>query len=262
MQPVWWRPHLRQLPDLTGLKAFAAYAPVDDVMPYLVDRLDLPAGGAVLDLGCGTGSFAIRLAQWGYRVVAVEEAEPMLAGAREEAERWQVEPEFRCQARTALRDRSAYDGVLMLDFGTMSDADNAQALRSVAAALRPGGRVVFSTCNPYYWSREPRTEHRTTDGLDIVRRYVFDFDAGTVRSRVRLIHADGARRDLPDARYRAYTIPELRALTAAVGLADLAICGEDEDGLPQPDEPLATLTTQFFHCVALRPVIGEGGEGI
>jgi len=262
MQLVWWRPHLRQLPDLTGLKSFSAYGQVDELMPYLVGVLGLPEGGAVLDLGCGGGSFAVRLAQWGYRVTAVEEAEPLLAAAREEAARWQVEPEFRCHPRVALRDRAAYDGALVLDFGTLPDADGAQTLRAVTAALKPGARVAFSTCNPYYWSREPRTEHRVAEGLDIIRRYDFDFETGTLRSRVRLIQPDGARRDLPAARYRAYTIPELRALAAAVGLADLAICGEDEEGRPQPDEPLATLTTRFFHCAALRPVIGEGGEGI
>jgi hypothetical protein len=83
-----------------------------------------------------------------------------------------------------------------------------------------------------------------------------------VQSRVRFILPSGERKDLPSARYRAYTIPELRSLVGATGLADLKIWGEDEDGMPQPDEPLDSLNTRFFHCVAMRPVTGESGEGI
>ena len=42
--------------------------------------------------------------------------------------------------------------------------------------------------------------------------------AGTVVSRVRCIRGSAERVDLPVARYRAYTVPELRALTTATGL--------------------------------------------
>ncbi len=122
--------------------------------------------------------------------------------------------------------------------------------------------MVFSTCNPYYWSREPRTEHLALEGNDIIRRFTFDFPSGSVQSRVRFILRSGERKDLPSARYRAYSIPELRNLVGACGLADLRIFGEGEDGVPQGEEPLDSLNTRFFHCVAMRPVTGESGDGI
>lgn len=262
MNHVWWRSHLRKLPDLGFLGTLGSFQEVDDLMPFLTGVLDAPAGGRIVDLGCGRGSFAVRFAQWGYQVTGVEEAAPLLQIARQAAERWEVEPELRQADLRSLPERSHFDGALVLDFGTLSDTDNSEMMRAVAAALKPGARVVFSTCNPYYWSREPRTLHSAVEGTDIIRRFAFDFPTGAVQSRVRFILPNGERKDLPKARYRAYTIPELRSLVAAVGLADLKIYGEDADGLPQTEEPLDSLNTPFFHCVAMRPVTGESGEGI
>lgn len=262
MNHVWWRSHLRLLSELGFLEKFGDFQEVDDTMPFLTEALDLPTGGRLLDLGCGRGAYSVRMAQWGYRVTAVDDAEPLLAAARSAAAQRGVELEFRHGDLRELPERSVFDGALLLDFGTYGDADNADIMRAVGTALRPGGRLVFSTCNPYYWAREPRTEHRTADGSDIVRHFSFDFVSGSVTSRVRLILPGGERKSLPAARYRAYTVPELRGLTQAVGLADLRIYGQDEAGRPRTDLPLDSLSTPFFHCVALRPVTGESGEGI
>lgn len=262
MNHVWWRTHLRKLPELGFLEKFGNYEAVDAAMPFLIEALGLPPGGRVLELGCGRGTISIRLAQWGYRVTGVDESEPMIAVARSAGRQRGAEVDFRCADPRLIPDRSAFDAALIPDFGTLPDADNAMMIRTVAAALRPGGRLVFGSCNPYYWSREPLTEHRIVNGMDVIRSHQFEFPTGTLMTRVRCILPDGTRRDLPRARCRAYTLPELHALTSATGLADLRIFGEDEHGLPRPDRPLDSLRTPYFHAVALRPVTGEGGEGI
>ncbi|MBM3458205.1 MAG: class I SAM-dependent methyltransferase, partial [Armatimonadetes bacterium] len=190
MKHVWWRTHLRALADLGPLARFGDFQEVDGFLPYLLESLELPAGGSVLELGCGRGSFSIRLAEWGYRVTGVEESEPMLALARTSAERRGVELELRCASRRTVPERNTFDGALILDFGSLSDVENADQLRSVAAALRPGGRVVFSTCNPHYWARASETEHEVREGADVLRRNSFDFEAGCLLSRVRCIFAD------------------------------------------------------------------------
>ncbi len=262
MNHVWWRTHLRKLPELGFLARFGNYVEVDRAMPFLAEALDLPSGARVLELGCGRGSFSIRLAQWGYQVTGIDESEPMLAVAREEARHREVEVEFRQGDLRELPERSVFDGALLLGFGTLSDPDNAAMMRAVAAALKPGGKLVFGTCNPYAWAREPITEHRAQEGVDIIHRYRFDFGTGCLSSRVRCILANGERRNLPEASFRAYTLPELKALTAATGLADLRVYGQDETGAPRTDRAADPLRSPSFHCVAIRPVIGESGEGI
>ena len=262
MHHVWWRTHLRQLSEIGYLSHIGNFEEVDEFMPFLTSALDLPAGGRVLDLGCGRGSFGIRLAQWGYAVTGIDESAPMLAVAREQAASRGVDIEFRQAPLTSLPERSVFDAALLLDFGAYADADNAAMIRAVAAALKPGGKLLFGACNPYYWSRQPVTEHRVQSGMDVIQSYSFDFLAGSVVSRVRCILKSGERKNLPAARFRAYTLPELRAMTSATGLADLQVCGEDEDGRPRPEALLDTLRTPYFHCIALRPVTGESGEGI
>jgi 2-polyprenyl-3-methyl-5-hydroxy-6-metoxy-1,4-benzoquinol methylase len=262
MKHVWWRSHLRKLPERPFLQKIGNFNEVDEYMPFLAEALDLPTRGRVVELGCARGSFSVRLAQWGYRVAGVEEAAALLELAAEAAARNDVELELRQGDFRQITERREFDGALMLDFGAGSDAENAEMMRTVAGSLRFGGRLVFVTCNPYYWCREARAEHLTMGGADLIRRFRFDFETGSLISRVRCILAQGERRELPEARYRAYTVPELRHLVLSTGLADLRIYGEDDSGRPRPDLPLDNLRTPFFHSVALRPVTGESGEGI
>jgi SAM-dependent methyltransferase len=262
MEHVWWRTHLRKLPALGFLEKFGNFSAVDDAMPFLIEALALPPGGRVLELGCGRGSISIRLAQWGYRVTGIDESQPMVAVALAAARRRGAEVDFRTGDLRDIPEREAFDAVLVPDFGTLSDIDNATVMRIVAASLRPGGKLVFGSCNPYFWSRGPITEHRTVGGMDIIRQHKFDFPAGRRVTTVRCILPDGERRDLPTARCRAYTLPELHSLVAATNLADLKVYGEDDRGLPRLDRPLDTLLTPHFYAVALRPVSGESGEGI
>src|SRR3989344_5691712 len=68
----------------------------DTPVGRLVDRLEKDAvfalvepqrGDLVLDLSCGTGNYALALAQRGFRVVGVDVSEPMLRVARAKARR-------------------------------------------------------------------------------------------------------------------------------------------------------------------------------
>jgi SAM-dependent methyltransferase len=262
MNHVWWRSHLRRLPELGPVALFGDFNEVDESLPFITEALDLPAGSPVLEMGCGRGSYCVRLAQWGYRVTGVDESEPMLAVARGRADQREVEVEFRRSDMRSLPERGVYGGALIMDFGSLSDPDNASMLRAVAAAMKPGAKVIFGTINPYYWAREARPEHRVIEGVDVIRRFTFDFPSGMLVSKVRCILPHGERKTLPEARYRAYTLPELRNLIAATNLADLRVYGQDEEGRPRTDEPLDNLRTPVFHCVAVKPVTGESGEGI
>lgn len=260
MRHIWWRTHWREDPELELIDRFGGFSEVDEMMPSLVEMLALPPGGSVLDLGCSHGSYSIRLAQWGYEVTGVVESEALAGLARQRAESRQVAPEFRVARPWSIPDRQAFDGALILDFGGYGDADNAATLRTAADALKPGGSLVFGVCNPYFWAREERTEHHAAEGLDVIRRLGFDYEQSVVQSSVRCILRDGSRRLLPRGDYRAYTIPELRSLTAGAGLAGLTISQQDLEGRGSPDG--ADYDGPYFLCSALRPRAGEAGDGI
>lgn len=262
MKHVWWRIHWRREPDLQLIDRFGGFSEVDEVMPGLVEALSLPPGGDVLELGCSHGSYSVRLAQWGYRVVGVEESRQLVDLAQERARQREVTPEFRAGLPWEIRDKQAFDGCLVLDFGGYSDLENSALLRTAADALRPGGRLVFATCNPYFWAVNEITEHHAAGGVDVVRRTSFDAARGALISSVRFIEQDGTRHSLPAGLYRAYTIPELRSMSAAAGLSAIRIAAQDISGqlIHQPGHSAAQFP--YYFCSTLRPRTGESGDGI
>lgn len=107
--------------------------------------LPVKAGDTVLDVGCGFGDTAIKLAHRvgsTGRVVGIDCCEAFLVHAREEAEAHGLShlSFVRGDAEVAL-PRSEFDFVFAR-FGTMFFANPVAGLRNMRKALRPGGRMV------------------------------------------------------------------------------------------------------------------------
>ncbi|MEU1852471.1 class I SAM-dependent methyltransferase [Streptomyces sp. NPDC019990] len=128
------------------------YDPLDpdrvDLAPYL--RLSQELGARrVLDLGCGTGVFALTLAARDFGVVGVDPALASLDVARgkpgSERVRW-----IHGDATTLPPDERA-DLVTMTGNAAQEIVDPVEwrsTLRGVREALRPGGHLVFETRIP------------------------------------------------------------------------------------------------------------------
>lgn len=158
----------------------AIYDPLDP------DRSDLDAyvemtkefgARQVLDIGCGTGVFALALAGRGLEVVGVDPAQASIDVARSKPGSERVR--WLCGDATSLPP-------LRVDLATMT-ANVAQqilepqawreTLRGAYEALRPGGRLVFETRDPArraweQWNRE--ASYRVTEirGVDAVESWV------------------------------------------------------------------------------------------
>lgn len=113
----------------------------------LVDEL---AAKLVLDVGCGTGSLAVRLAADGRTVTGVDPAEASLIVARlkdgAEKVRWIHGDATELPALGA--DLAMMTGNVAQVF--LADDQWNQVLRSIGSALRPGGYLVFETRRPEY----------------------------------------------------------------------------------------------------------------
>jgi SAM-dependent methyltransferase len=108
----------------------------------------ISSGDSVLDIGCGTGLTtreAARSAAPG-RVVGVDVSERMLGRARELTAADNVRYELG-DAQVHPFDPGGFD-VAISRFGTMFFSDPAAAFANVAAALRPGGRLVLLVWQP------------------------------------------------------------------------------------------------------------------
>lgn len=140
----------------------AAFADPRQAVLYDVfddDRSDLDAYAAivrevgarhVIDLGCGTGSPAVRLAGYGFSVVGVDPAAASLDVARTKpyADRvtWVNGDATAAAGLSGDADLAVMTGNAAQVF--VSDEDWSDTLTAVRAALRPGGWFVFETRRP------------------------------------------------------------------------------------------------------------------
>ncbi|VWC53697.1 class I SAM-dependent methyltransferase [Burkholderia lata] len=104
----------------------------------------------ILDLGCGTGTFARRLATAGHDVVAIDPAPAMIEHARRQpgadAVHW-----LACGLDSLPPDTPPFDAVVMTGHAfqcLLTDTDIDATLRGVRRVLASGGRFLFDTRNP------------------------------------------------------------------------------------------------------------------
>ncbi len=107
---------------------------------------EIGPGERLLDIGCGTGSLAVAAARSGVEVVAVDRSASMLAVARDKAAAAGVSVDFReGDAAFPPLGTERFDvATATFVLGELSRDLAALAVRRMAEALRPGGRVVLA----------------------------------------------------------------------------------------------------------------------
>jgi SAM-dependent methyltransferase len=128
----------------------AMLAPVLDV---LVAALDPRPGERVLDVGAGTGTLALELAERvgdTGRITAVDVSTPMLARAAQRIADAGVADRVRLlQADAQVHPfESARHDAVTSRFGVMFFEDPTAAFANLAGATRPGGRLAFACWQP------------------------------------------------------------------------------------------------------------------
>ena len=200
----------------------------DDLVDLIVEVLGLNPGERVLDLACGSGEHAVRLAKRGLEVVGVDIAPSLVAHCMQRAAEEGAETSCLQQVRFQQGDMreldcdSEFDAVLLLSgsFGFYDDETNEDVLSRMARALRPGGRVLIDVFDPTQMVVRPpcRTWSQYGGGYGL-RTTWWEPESCTYASEFVFIDAEGTlNTSAEQERIRVYTVPEWRRLFAGAGL--------------------------------------------
>jgi SAM-dependent methyltransferase len=151
-------------PDRSDLEAYAS----------MVDEF---GARSVLDIGCGTGTFACRLAARGIEVIGLDPAEASLKVAQTKP--WSDRVKW-------IHGDALNLPALTIDLATMTanvaqvfliDEEWTETILAVRAGLRPGGRLVFETRNLeaqawLRWNRENTYKRVDIPNCGIVEGWV------------------------------------------------------------------------------------------
>jgi SAM-dependent methyltransferase len=210
---------------------FDAHAPVyeDNVftkntiveVDFLLEELSLQAGGAILDVGCGTGRHAIELAKRGYAVTGLDLSAGMLARAADAAGIAGVNVDWIHADATRFSFPGRYDAAVCLcegAFGLLGQSDDPidqplSILSNISRSLKPQAKAVFTVLNGAAMLRR----HQNTD----VAEGRFDPLAMVESS------ACPPREGLPPVavRERAFVPTELLLLSRIAGMSVLNVWG-------------------------------------
>ncbi|HQN19618.1 MAG TPA: class I SAM-dependent methyltransferase, partial [Syntrophobacteraceae bacterium] len=188
---------------------------------FLLDELQLPPGGSILDVGCGTGRHAIELAKRGYAVTGLDLSSEMLARAAARAGTENVCVEWIRSDAIRFSLPAGYDAAVCLcegAFGLLSQSNDPidqplAILGNISRSLKPQAKAVFTVLN----------------GIAMLRRYQNEAVADGRLDPLTLVESSALppREGLPAVavRERGFVPTELRLLFRLAGLTVLSMWG-------------------------------------
>lgn len=184
--------------------------------------LELEPGMDVLDLACGHGRIANRLAARGARVTGLDATALFLELARRDAAEREVDVEYVEGDMRALPWESRFDRVIswFTSFGYFGDDDNRSVLRRAQRALRPGGRLLLENNNLAEllprWQAAVVVERDGDFSIDRSR-----FDPTTGRATTERVLVRGGRTRRFSFSVRTFIAVELRDWLIDAGFVDV-----------------------------------------
>ncbi len=102
-------------------------------------------GDVVLDVGCGTGTLAIKAAQKGAKVIGLDQSPAMLKLAREKAQASGVEVDFRLTQAQSLSLEEEFDVVTAtFTLSEISPDEAEMVVADLAGCLKPCGKMILA----------------------------------------------------------------------------------------------------------------------
>jgi SAM-dependent methyltransferase len=215
-QSDWWRTFFEGVAVDLWLRAVPP-AHTEREADFLARALDVPPGAALLDVPCGAGRLSLALGRRGYQLTGVDWSTEFLDHARladnAQAVTWE---------RRDMRDlpwRARFDGAFCFgnSFGYLDDDGNAEFLRAVAAALKPGARFVLETPMVLENLLGHLQERPWWQVGDLRLLVVNKYDHTRQRLDIEYTFVSNGRVDVRTGSHRAYSYRELLEILESAG---------------------------------------------
>jgi len=197
-------------------------------IPRLMEVFGKPAGGGLIDAGCGTGRQLCALAAEGYRMVGADASDEMIAMARSLAKDKAVDATFHACVYADMCEQlgGGFDGVYCLGNALAASGSAAsvrEALGQFTKCLRPGGRLFVQVLNfePMRLElpcvRGPRVS--MVDGKEYISTRQFHFyDDRAIVTNTTLWHDEGWKQRSHSGRLYPLSLGEFQAWCEIAGL--------------------------------------------
>jgi SAM-dependent methyltransferase len=213
----------------------------------IISLLGLVPPMKILDLACGFGRHANRLAKMGHSVTGVDYMAGFLAIAREKAAEMGVQVDYRQGDMRQIDFQDEFDRATLMftGFGYFEDNENELVIQKIAQALKPGGSLMLDTLNRdavFQWLVPAEVIDKGKDLL--INRISFDTLSGRLHNR-RIVIRDGVRKDKPYT-IRLYNASEMQSLLERAGLVEPRLLGND-------GQPLSKNNGRRLIVIAKKP---------
>ena len=221
----WWEDlfnddFIRTMPKFTD-------AQVADEVDFIEDSLGVARGGALLDLGCGTGKQAVELSRRGYKVVGFDLSLAMLARAGEEAQEHDQKINFVQGDMREMTFEDAFDGIYCWGstFGYFEEEKNAHVIGRVHKALRQGGQFLLDVVSrDFVIAQSPSLAWFEGEGCVCMDEMSVDWITSRMRVKRTMMLDDGRSKEI-EYSIRIYSLHELGKLLHDAGFRVAEVSG-------------------------------------
>ncbi len=222
---AWWQDPAfwRELEPF--LFSHEAIASADDEVSDLLEWLEPPAGGRLLDAGCGIGRHLIPFARRGFRVVGVDSVDDFRRRARQRLLSAGLPGDVRAHdffGGTPMVDADGGFDAILCAFALIGYADDpvhdVLLTRELLGLLKPQGRFLLETRHPD--ASFGRIKHNSPAGMLIEDRR-FDRPSNTLHTTWTVTR--GGRQREFRSRLRVYSASDLRGLLEVCGFQNVRV---------------------------------------